>query len=42
MSQVDLNDIAAFLAVARLRSFTKAAAQLGGVAIGPQPDHPRV
>jgi DNA-binding transcriptional LysR family regulator len=29
MSQADLNDIAAFLAVARLRSFTKAAAQLG-------------
>src|ERR1700753_4086046 len=29
MSRADLNDIAAFLAVARERSFTRAAAQLG-------------
>jgi DNA-binding transcriptional LysR family regulator len=29
MSQLDLNDVVAFLAVARQRSFTRAAAQLG-------------
>ena len=29
MTRTDLNDIAAFLAVARERSFTRAAAQLG-------------
>ena len=35
------NDITAFLAVARERSFTKAAAQARRVAIGAQPHHPR-
>ena len=41
MPAEDLNDLAAFLAVARERSFTRAAAKLGVSQSGAKPDHPR-
>ena len=41
MQRGNLDDLLAFLVVGRQRSFTKAAAQAGHVAILAQPHHPR-
>ena len=41
MQRGRLDDLRAFVAVARERSFTKAAAKLGVSAVGAEPYHPR-